>query len=46
MRLHQASTVYGVYSRSLGSNTFDKTGWNAGLCELATNGEIWRIATR
>ena len=40
VRLHQPSTAYGVNSRSLGSDTIDQTGWNAGLYELATNGEV------
>lgn len=40
VRLHQASAAYGVNSRPLGSGTIDGAGWNAGLCELATNGEV------
>ena len=40
VRLHQPSSFYGVNSRPLGNNTIDATGWNKGLYELATNGEI------
>ncbi len=40
VRLHQPSAFYGVNSRSLGSDTIDRTGWNAGLYELATSGEV------
>jgi hypothetical protein len=40
VRLHQPSAFYGVNSRKLGSDTIDATGWNKGLYELATNGEV------
>ena len=40
VRLHQPSSFYGVNSRPLGSDTIDRTGWNEGLYELATNGEV------
>ena len=40
VRLHQPSAFYGVNSRKLGKNTVDLTGLNAGLYELATNGEV------
>jgi NAD(P)-binding Rossmann-like domain len=40
VRLHQSSMAYGVNSRALGSDTIDRTGWNAGLYELATDGEL------
>jgi hypothetical protein len=40
VRLHQPSSFYGVNSKALGSNTIDATGWNKGLYELATNGEV------
>jgi hypothetical protein len=40
VRLHQPSAAYGVNSRALGSDALDRVGWNAGLYELATNGEI------
>lgn len=40
VRLHQPSSFYGVNSRPLGNNTIDYTGWNKGLYELATSGEI------
>lgn len=40
VRLHQPSAAYGVNSRALGNDTIDQNGWNAGLNELATSGEI------
>ncbi len=40
VRLHQPSTFYGVNSRRLGNDTRDTVGWNKGLYELATSGEI------
>jgi hypothetical protein len=40
VRLHQPSAAYGVNSRQLGSNGIDLTGWNRGLYELATVGEV------
>ncbi|OBK34833.1 hypothetical protein A5658_10465 [Mycobacterium sp. 1245111.1] len=40
VRLHQPSAYYGVNSRALGSDTIDQLGWNEGLYELATVGEI------
>ncbi|WP_293010475.1 NAD(P)-binding protein [Mycobacterium sp.] len=40
VRLHQPSAYYGVNSRALGSDTIDQLGWNQGLYELATVGEI------
>ena len=40
VRLHQPSAFYGVNSRPLGSDTIDRTGWNSGLYELATCGEV------
>jgi hypothetical protein len=40
VRLHQPSAYYGVNSRALGSDTIDHTGWNQGLYELATAGEV------
>ena len=40
MRLHQPSKFYGVNSRPLGSDTLDQSGWNEGLYELATCGEV------
>jgi len=40
VRLHQPSAFYGVNSKDLGADTIDQTGWNAGLYELATNGEV------
>ncbi|MGK4583954.1 NAD(P)-binding protein [Kitasatospora sp. HPMI-4] len=40
VRLHQPSAFYGVNSRELGSGTVDQDGWNAGLNELASAGEI------
>jgi hypothetical protein len=40
VRLHQPSAYYGVNSRALGSDTIDRVGWNEGLYELATMGEV------
>ena len=40
VRLHQPSAFYGVNSRKLGSDTIDRVGWNQGLFELATAGEV------
>ncbi|MBN6038421.1 NAD(P)/FAD-dependent oxidoreductase [Amycolatopsis sp. 195334CR] len=40
VRLHQPSAMYGVNSRPLGENRVDRTGWNAGLYELAGAAEI------
>lgn len=40
VRLHQPSAFYGVNSLSLGSDSIDQTGWNKGLYELATAGEV------
>ena len=40
VRLHQPSAYYGVNSRGLGSDTIDRVGWNEGLYELATVGEV------
>ncbi|MEB4208222.1 NAD(P)-binding protein [Mycobacterium sp. 94-17] len=40
VRLHQPSAFYGVNSARLGSDTIDQVGWNQGLYELATAGEI------
>lgn len=40
VRLHQPSAFYGVNSSRLGSDTIDQVGWNRGLYELATAGEI------
>lgn len=40
VRLHQPSAFYGVNSSRLGSDTIDQVGWNRGLFELATAGEI------
>ncbi|MGW9042488.1 NAD(P)-binding protein [Streptomyces lydicus] len=40
VRLHQPSAYYGVNSRELGSGTVDQDGWNAGLHELASAGEL------
>lgn len=40
VRLHQPSTGYGVESRRLGEDAIDATGWNAGLLELASVGEV------
>jgi hypothetical protein len=40
VRLHQPSAFYGVNSRALGGDTIDRVGWNEGLYELATGGEV------
>src|SRR3974377_1497224 len=40
VRLHQPSAFYGVNSLHLGSDTIDQVGWNKGLYELATAGEV------
>jgi hypothetical protein len=40
VRLHQPSAFYGVNSRKLGSDVIDAVGWNQGLYELATGGEV------
>lgn len=40
VRLHQPSAFYGVNSARLGSDAIDQVGWNRGLYELATAGEI------
>lgn len=40
VRLHQPSAYYGVNSRTLGNDTIDRVGWNEGLYELATAGEV------
>lgn len=40
VRLHQPSAFYGVNSTKLGSDRLDESGWNAGLYELASKGEI------
>lgn len=40
VRLHQPSAFYGVNSRELGSGAIDQVGWNKGLFELATAGEV------
>jgi len=40
VRLHQPSAFYGVNSVKLGSDTVDQIGWNEGLYELATAGEV------
>lgn len=40
VRLHQPSAFYGVNSSRLGSDTIDQVGWNQGLYELASAGEI------
>jgi len=40
VRLHQPSAFYGVNSKKLGNNTVDTTGWNKGLYELASHGEV------
>ena len=40
VRLHQPSVGYGVNSRPLGNDTIDQVGWNAGLYELASSGEV------
>jgi hypothetical protein len=40
VRLHQPSAFYGVNSVKLGSDSIDQVGWNEGLYELATAGEV------
>ena len=40
VRLHQPSAFYGVNSLRLGRDTIDQVGWNEGLYELATAGEV------
>ena len=40
VRLHQPSVFYGVNSLRLGRDTIDQAGWNKGLYELATGGEV------
>lgn len=40
VRLHQPSAFYGVNSLPLGGDAIDQVGWNRGLYELATAGEI------
>lgn len=40
VRLHQPSAFYGVNSLRLGGDSIDQVGWNHGLYELATAGEI------
>ena len=40
VRLHQPSAFYGVNSVKLGSDIVDQIGWNEGLYELATAGEV------
>lgn len=40
VRLHQPSAYYGVQSRSLGSDTIDHGGLNAGYYELASGAEV------
>ena len=40
VRLHQPSAFYGVNSLHLGSDSIDQIGWNQGLYELATAGEV------
>ncbi|MFJ2863953.1 NAD(P)-binding protein [Kitasatospora sp. NPDC087314] len=40
VRLHQPSAFYGVNSIELGSGAVDQDGWNAGMHELASAGEI------
>ncbi len=40
VRLHQPSAFYGVNSRSLGTDTIDEVGPNAGFYERATGAEI------
>jgi hypothetical protein len=40
VRLHQPSAFYGVNSLHLGTDAIDQVGWNEGLYELATAGEI------
>lgn len=40
VRLHQPSAFYGVNSAPLGRDVIDATGYNAGLYELASSGEV------
>lgn len=40
VRLHQPSAMYGVNSRPLGEDLVDRTGWNAGMYELAGAAEL------
>lgn len=40
VRLHQPSAFYGVNSLPLGRDAIDQIGWNKGLYELATAGEV------
>jgi hypothetical protein len=40
VRLHQPSAYYGVNSRTLGSDTIDQDGLNAGYYELASGAEV------
>ncbi|MGO8961049.1 MAG: hypothetical protein ACLQFR_27310 [Streptosporangiaceae bacterium] len=40
MRLHQPSAFYGANSRTLGSDSIDKTGPNVGMYERATAAQI------
>jgi hypothetical protein len=40
VRLHQPSAFYGVNSLHLGMDTIDLVGWNEGLYELATAGQV------
>jgi hypothetical protein len=40
VRLHQPSAYYGVNSRKLETGTIDRVGWNKGLHELATAGDV------
>jgi hypothetical protein len=40
VRLHQTSTYYGVNSRTLGNDSIDETGLNAGFYERATAPQI------
>lgn len=40
VRLHQPSAFYGVNSARLGRDTIDRTGWNAGLYELASADQV------
>ncbi|OBG61137.1 MULTISPECIES: FAD/NAD(P)-binding protein [unclassified Mycobacterium] len=40
VRLHQPSAFYGVNSLPLGGDSIDQIGWNQGLYELATAGEV------
>ena len=40
VRLHQPSAYYGVSSRQLGRGLKDETGFNKGLCELASGVEV------